>query len=282
MQNISFLNKIQHLTVYSYNRPIVSEIDDRIAALCLSPAAALDITVHSFSILYALGKRDLPLAWAHLQRVQNAVTPLFLGSVFGLIHPFAGLVVSEPTDKQIIFGILSSNTSSWFETPCSPIQSLSIVEGLGIFTDIIKETKEYEKSLKILQAQEYIHKITNVTLYAMSHLTNRIQNLKISDNKKEILTRLSGVFIPVLTTVDITITLIAQTFFLTTGVLRMVSGRGPIYTEVTTNPLMHLSFLIQSLLKSTGNIVCTFVWFVSPFQLLKIVYFPQTPFLDGK
>ncbi len=58
----------------------------RITALALSPAAALDIVLHGASlfpkIIYACGKSlytlevDFQLAWQHLQRVRNAVTPL--------------------------------------------------------------------------------------------------------------------------------------------------------------------------------------------------------------
>lgn len=291
--NLSFLGETERVTLYAYHAPrgrsiCVSECVSRLAAcILLSPAAALDIVMHTLLLFpmlaYAIGKSiyhcksDFSIPWQHLQRIRNAVAPLLLGSVFGLIHPFAGLAVSEPTDKHIILGILSSNTHQDFETPCSPIHSLSLVEDLAknhryvekdnvrreIFSPehvkAIRTAKGFEKSLEALQAQEYIHKITNLTLFVMAKITGNL-----SPFANPIVLRLSGLLIPILTLVDLTIALLVQAFFLTIGIARLISGRGPIYTEVTTNPLMHVAFLIQTLLKVVGNLVGTLVFFVSP------------------
>lgn len=309
---LSFLSGAEKLTLGAYQLPrqysiVVSEIVSRLAAaILLSPAAALDLAFHGLLVLptfiYAIGKSlyqrkiDFTLPWQHIQRIRNAVAPLLLGSAFGVLHPFAGLAMSEATDKHAIVGMLSSNTNQNLETPCSPIHSLSIVENIAkkhrfvesngvkkeIFSKehikVLNDAKNLEKSLESLQAQEFIHKITNVTLFVMAKIKIGIESSNLSELSKAILVRVSGLLIPILTTVDITITLLAQAFFLTTGVVRLISGRGPIYTEVTTNPLMHASFLIQNILKSVGNLVGTFVWFASPMTGFKVSLLPANLF----
>lgn len=309
---LSFISASEKFTVNVYRQihpssVIGSEVISRLAAsILLSPAAALDIAFHSLLVLptfvYAIGKSiylhkaDFTLPWQHIQRVRNAVAPLFLGSVFGLMNPFVGIAMSEPTDKHAVIGMLSSNTNQNLETPCSPIHSLGIIEGIAkahryvnvngvkkeIFTaehlKILKETQGFEKSLETLQAQEFIHKITNVTLFVMIAIIEKIVDSSLNDFSKIALLKFSGCLIPVLTTVDITITLIAQAFFITTGAVRLISGRGPIYTEVTTNPLMHVSFLIQNILKSVGNLLGTGIWFVSPLTAFEVSLIPANLF----
>jgi succinate dehydrogenase/fumarate reductase cytochrome b subunit len=309
---LSFLSCAEKLTLGTYQLPrkysiIASEVLSRLAAvILLSPAAGLDLAFHGLLVLptfvYAIGKSnyqrqiDFTLPWQHIQRIRNAVAPLLLSSVFGLLHPFAGLVISEATDKHAVIGMLSSNTKQDFETPCSPIHSLSIVENIAknhryaesngvkkeIFSEehinVLKDARNLEESLEVLQAQEFIHKITNVTLFVMATIKINIETSRLSELSKAILVRVSGILVPILTTVDITITLLAQAFFLATGISRLISGRGPIYTEVTTNPLMHVSFLIQNILKSVGNLLGTVVWFVSPITGFKVSLLPANLF----
>lgn len=301
---ISFLSGAQFITLSAYQLPkessvIASEVIGRIAAtILLSTAAALDLVFHSLLVLptliYAIGKSiylkqaDFTIPWQHLQRIQNAVAPLLLGSAFGLIHPLAGLWVSEPTDKHAVMGMLASNTCSSLETPCSPIHSLSIVENLArglkgkIFSaehiKVLNETKELEGSLEVLQVQEWIHKITNITLFVMAHIKTSIESSYCGYS--DLLVRVSGLLIPLLTAVDLVIALLAQAFFLVTGVVRFISGRGPTYTEVTVNPLMHVSFLIQNILKAVGNLVGTLVWFVSPMTGFRVSLAPANLFFQ--
>lgn len=288
----SFLSRAEKLTLEAYKLPrnsVASMVLSRLAATTLlSPAAALDLTFHSLMVLptlaYAIGKsinhrqKDFTLPWQHIQRIRNAVAPLLLGSVFGILHPYAGLAVSEPSDKQAIIGMLSSHVGQFQETTCSPIHSFSLVEnvaknhryaeGIEIFSEenikALKYARNLEESLEILQAQEAIHKIMNVTHLVMEQIKIDIENSSFSGLTKAILMRVSGVLIPILTPVDFAIALLAQAVFLATGIARLISGRGPIYTEVTSNPLMHASFLIQNILKSVGNLLGTCVWFVSP------------------
>ncbi len=311
---LSFLSGAEKLTLRAYDQPrnysvVASEVISRLAAaILLSPAGALDLIFHTLLVfptfIYAIGKSmcqkqtDFTLPWQHLQRVRNAIAPLLLGSAFGVLHPFVGLVMSEATDKHAVMGMLSSNTGQNLETPCSPIHSLSIVEDIAknhryielsdgrgrkeIFppehVKVLKDARNLEESLEILQAQEFIHKITNVTLFVMGGIIEAIENSCLSDLSKAILVRVSGLLVPILTVVDLTITLLAQAFFLGTGVVRLISGRGPIYTEVTTNPLMHGSFLIQNVLKAVGNLMGTFVWFISPMAGFKVSLLPTNLF----
>ncbi|MCH9608915.1 MAG: hypothetical protein S4CHLAM45_03470 [Chlamydiales bacterium] len=309
---ISFLSGGEKLTLRAYQQTqkysiVASEVIGRLAAVVLlSPAAALDLVFHTLlglsTFVYAIGasiyKRevDFTLPWQHLQRVRSAVAPLLLGSVFGALHPFAGLAMSEATDKHAVIGMLSSNTKQHLETPCSPIHSLSIVKAIAkkrrycelgeekkeIFSiehiKILKEAKYLESYLEVLQSQEFIHKITNVTLFVMAEIKAAIENSCLSDLSKAALIRISGLLVPILTVVDITITLLAQVFFLVTGVVRLISGRGPIYTEVTINPLMHASFLIQNVLKAVGNLAGMFVWFVSPMTGFEVSHVPANLF----
>lgn len=295
MASLSFVSGAEKIVLGSYlhlekHSGVLAEIVGRIAAAALlSLSAALDIVFHTAMIaptfLYAIGKSvilwqaDFTLPWQHLQRIRNAVAPLLLGSVLGVIHPYAGLLVSEPTDKHIVTGMLSSNTCHFTETPCSPVHSLEMASELAssckeVFSDqqrsALKDAASYEYSLEALQAQEYIHKITNITLYAMAGIRSAIEYSGMDDFSKEALTRLSGVLIPLLTAVDLVIVVLVQAFFLTTGVIRLIAGRGPIYTEATTNPLMHVSFLIQNILKVVGNLVGCLVWFVSPLDGFRV------------
>ncbi len=311
--SLSFLSTAEKLTLIAYDAPrefsvLASETISRIAAASLlSTAAALDIAAHSLLVLptfiYVIGrsfylgeKADFNLPWQHIQRVCNAVAPLFLGSALGILHPFAGIAVSEPSDKHIALGILSSNTNQHFTTPCSPVHSLSMIEQLGashpyaehqgvrreIFSrehlELIGTARSFEESLEALQSQEYIHKIANTTLYVMALILTCIKKADLDCFSKELLIRLSGLLVPVLAIVDVTIALIAQAFFLATGLIRIISGSGPIYTEVTTNPLMHLSFFIQNILKALGNLLGTCIWFVDPMTGFQVSLLPAAMF----
>jgi hypothetical protein len=299
---LNLISQVEKLAFISYQDArlphILSESVSRIAAALLSPAAICDAIFHALMIaptcLYAIGKSlylremDFTLPWQHLQRVRNAVAPILLGSLCGLLHPYFGLVVSEPTDKHAVIGMLSSNTDQFFETPCSPIHSLSILETLAqthqyaekdekreeIFSaehvQLIKDAKYFEKSLESLHAQEFMHKITNITLCAMHIIMESIQRSRLSPLNQEIWIRASGLLIPVLTAVDMAIVCLVQTFFMLTGVVQAISGRSPVYTEVTIDPLMHASFLIQNILKTVGNLLGTVVWFVSPLTGFKL------------
>lgn len=311
--SLSFLSTAETLTLVAYDAPrkfsvLASETISRIAAASLlSTGAALDIAMHSLFVLptftYAIGrsiylweKADFNLPWQHIQRVCNAVAPLFLGSALGILHPFAGIAVSEPSDKHIALGILSSNTNQHFTTPCSPVHSLSMIEQLAashpyaehqedrreIFSQehlkLISTAKSFEESLEALQAQEYIQKITNTTLHVMAKIIECIKQSNLDCFSEELLIRLSGLLVPVLTIVDLSVALIAQAFFLATGIIRIISGSGPIYTEVTTNPLMHISFFIQNILKALGNLLGTCIWFVEPMTGFQVSLLPALMF----
>lgn len=279
------------------------EIISRFAAVTLSPAAALDIAFHTLLILptfiYAIGKSiwqmdpDFTLPWQQIQRVRNAVAPLLLGSFVGIILPEGGLEICETTDKHAVIGMLSSNIEDKYSSSCSPIHSLSIVEDLAkahqyanekqktdsssdtksltkkeIFSkahlDVISSANSFEKSLESLHGQEFFSRICNLSNILMKIIEDAIKDSQLSTNSKEILNRVSKLLIPVLAAVDLTIALIVQAILLVCGVARLISGRGPTYTEVTTDPLTHVNILIHNILKFVGNIIGGLISIGSP------------------
>lgn len=301
LSQISFLSQAEKITLSSYRdfgdsvpAQLMAQVASRLAAMILlSPAAALDICFHTVVIIpvafYSFGKGEFSQIHDHLQRIQNAVAPLILGSVCGLIHPYMGIFMSEPTDKHIFLGILSSHTNNHFETPCSPIHTYSLVEELAetvpyepngkfeIFTKehlkAIREVKKIETSLECLQTQEYIHKITNLTLYAMAAIKLGLDKSYLGFLLREGLVRSAGLLIPLFATIDFLIAETAQALFLTTGIIRAIADRGPLYTEVTVNPLMHVAFLIQSTLKLVGTLFASPIWFFSPLAAFQVSLF---------
>lgn len=313
---LSFLSSAQKLTLSSYEQLrkssiFGSEIIGRVAAgILLSPAAALDIGMHSIlmpaSFIYCIGasiykkKGDFSLAVEHLQRIRNSVSPLFFGSSFGILHPLAGLALSEQADKHSVIGMLSSNIERELTTACSPLDSLSIVENLAMnhqyalsgtssekkqiyskeHLEILGEIKDLEGSLELLQAQEYVHSIGNITHFAMGKLLGSIESSSLKPTHQQILKRASGLLMPILSGIDLTITLLAETFFIATGITRMISGRGPIYTEITSNPLMHLSFMLQGALKFASAVFAAPIWFISPNESLKASSLPVKLFFN--
>ncbi|NGX45619.1 MAG: hypothetical protein K940chlam2_00775 [Chlamydiae bacterium] len=161
-------------------------------------------------------------------------------------------------------------------------KSHRFAEGQEIFSDehieAIEGARSYEKSLESLQVQEYIHKITNLNLLVMGRICQALEDASFSPTIEAVILRASGVLIPILTAIDLLTAVVAQAFFLVTGTIRLLTGRGPIYTEVTSNPLMHVAFLIQNILKTVGNLIGSLVWFVSPLDGFKVSLFPAHGF----
>jgi hypothetical protein len=290
----SFIDCAEKVTAKVYSQTskvsiLAAEILGRLAALLLSPAAALDICFHTLMIIptffCSLVKWDFTSPWQHLQRVRNAIAPLVLGTAMGILHPYAGIAVSEPTDKQAVTGMLSSNGRTRFTTPCSPIHSMSIVEDLAkdhpkdeqgnrIFSEehvrVIGESKDFEKYLEMFQAQEFVFKITNVMMITMAAIVRAVENSSMDPIWKDVLIRVAGLIIPALLIIDLALEIFMQAFFLAAGAIRCISGRGPIYTESTTNPLMHISFFLQYILKIVGQVIAIPIWFISPRKGLEV------------
>lgn len=312
--NFSLISLAEYATSLSFEKPreylpVTGHLIGRVVGVALlSIAAACEIVTHTIlmipAILYAIGKSiyqkkmDFTLPWQHLQRVQNAVYPLFFGSAFALIHPYAGLYTTEQTDKIAALGMLGSNRYNSTETPCSPVHSLSIIERIakriqtvdkdGKTIEIFPETHlnaircalEYEKGFQQLQAQEFLYKLTNLNLYVMGAIHGNLESSCMNEVTREGLKRLSGVLIPFLALIDLITALALQTFFLSTGICHWVSGKGPTYTEVTANPLMHVEFLIQTTLKTLGILIGNCVWFIHPMWGFQASLLPGTTFFN--
>lgn len=313
VSEFSFVSNAEQLTLMAYKAPqpvFTAEIIGRIvAAIFISLSAVFDLVLHSImtlgTLFYSFGasiyynRPEFSLPWEHLERVRNAVAPLLFGSAFGLLHPYAGIALSEPRDKHAVVGMLSSNTSQTFDTPCSPVDSMGIIKSIAkrhrtveaagekreVFSSqhirAIESAQSFERTLEHMQGQEFVHKITNLTLLAMGSITFAIKNSALNETAKAIFLRLAGLLIPLLTVIDMSLAFILQTFFLLTGFVWLITaGKGPIYTEVTGNPLMHLAFLAQNLLKGMSNLIGTPVWIAEPLTGFKVSFFATHHFFN--
>lgn len=263
----------------SESSALTSALVSRLAAATLSVAAAVDLIYHGtsllFTCLYAIGSWlyegdvDMTIPWQHLERVRNAVAPLLFGTITGLLHPLIAIAVSEPANKHAVVGILAANTEmNSLETPCSPVQSLSMIkeisdyyrhvefndgktrelfpEGYG---DALTDALENEKSLELMHALELVHSASNLCFKLLSKLQVMIDESSLSPFFRQAAHRLSGLLIPLVMLGDLLSALVVQSFFLMIGVVQLATGRTPIYLEMTGNPLLHLELMAQTLVK---------------------------------
>ena len=288
--SFSFLSECQKITLTTYREcnkcsAILAEVSSRVVGIALlSLGAALDFVYHGVMIfptlIYVVGKSvatgrcDFKLPWQHLQRMRNSVAGVVFGSACSVIHPFFGLGMAEPTDKHVVLGMLAPGQGTQLrEAPCSPLHTYEIVGDVAKrnpdhFTKehvkLIRQVRCYEHVSEILQNQEFIQKLTNITLLVLAKLLFAIEGSKLNGRVKEIAVRAIGIFVPILAVVDAAIALLLQSLFLVTGAVHLVSGRGPMYTEITWNPLTHITFMVQNVLKLVGNLIGTVLWFVKP------------------
>lgn len=292
--NISFVSAASLITMYSYREieekvhwSLATVVGGVVGAALLSPAAALDLGFHTLMLpptcVYAVGKSiykrkiDFVLPWQHLQRVRNSVAPLIMGSAYSLLHPYAGVFVSEPVDKHLARGILTSHMAA----PCSPVASDYVAKAKlkSLYSSLkkdpankciterhiklINDVKNFECNLQIMHGQEIIAGTAKVTELCLGKFLQFFSYSHL-DIKEQIAIRVAAVCIPVFTLIDLTISLSLQAFFLTAGVVRLISGRGPLYTEMTTNPLLHVAMMVQTIFKALGNLLATPAWLISP------------------
>ena len=295
--SISILNAGQVVTaeiyrkLYSIHQPVLAEIIGRLVAPILLPCnAAAEVLIHTLfiipTVIYSIGKSivnqssDFTIPWQHLQRVRNAITPLLLSGIVGLIHPMAGVAICEPVDRHIFNGIKSFNNDREPDIPCSNLETLSMIEDFAknhqrvrangewkeIFSDdhinALKGVRKSEKALQRIEAQELLLKYSNLTYHVLQKLALALMNT--SYVTREILIRLSGILIPALAVIDFVAGLIMQSFMIVTGTVRMITGKGPAFTEITTDPLMHITFLVHNTLKLTASLIGFFPFLIRP------------------
>ncbi len=254
-----------------------SEIISRAVALAfLSLSACFDLVIHTSlllsSMVYELGKSikngrlDLNLTKQHLERVRISVAPVLLGSVSGLLHPELGILVSDSSEKNSVVGMLSSNNQGYlkFDTICSPLDSYSVLSKIanrkkvGLSEDCkkaLKDLKYFEGRLQILQAQDYCLNFLNIWKPIQDKIDASDQRVFKNNLAIYSLKALSIVAKPIFSLLDFAVSVVVQAIFLVAGVSRLITNRGPIYTEVTTNPLFHLSFLILNTLKYIDSLI---------------------------
>ncbi|MCI5052687.1 MAG: hypothetical protein MRY21_06100 [Simkaniaceae bacterium] len=264
---------------------VFGEILGRITSVALlSLGGLLEFVFHTTMLfpmlIYSIGKSIAKrkscfnIPWQHLQRIQNSFGAILLGSPFAVIHPLMGLWATEASDKQIVMGMRGANQGlELSETPCSPVHAMHLVKDIAdnnktVFSNehrkLIKQVRGFEHGFEVLQSQEFVQKVTNATLALMSRTLFAIEESNMHQKAKEVFSRIIGLLVPIFTAIDVALALILQSVFVLTGIVRAISQRGPIYTEVSWNPLMHIAFAIQNLLKAFGNIFCTFAWFYNP------------------
>ncbi|MDN3507908.1 MAG: hypothetical protein P0S94_03190, partial [Simkaniaceae bacterium] len=155
------------------------------------------------------------------------------------------------------------------------VQTLSMVKNMGnlarlkeatkpLFSEhhmcAIKKTEAVEKDLEAIHAQEYLHQITNLTLHGLNWMIGMIENTSLCDKGKIWARRGLAITIPALIAIDLIAAVFLEGIMLATGVMQLIIGRGPIYTEITQNPLFHIKFILHTALKTVGSVLGTIVW----------------------
>lgn len=260
---VSFLSLGQRAVLCSHetlsSSPVINGIASRIASLLLSPAAALDFAVHTAALpatmLYAVGKSivlwkpDFSIPWQHLQRIREAVFPILLGTIAGVIHPYAGIYMTEPRDKHIAGGILLSNSKVHSDICVSPISAFEEVKDIlrdtakedGFPTEYSKHVASiasWERPLEMVQAVEMFD--FKLTANGMSALYKVVDQTRISDYQKEVLKRVSLIAYPILATLDIATAVTSSLLLFGIGVVQLLGAKSPCYLETTSSPVLHV------------------------------------------
>jgi len=258
---LSFTSLAQQAALASYQTPIpiVNEAVSRVASLLLSPAAALDFIFHTaalpLSFVYAIGKSvvqwdlNLTLPWQHLQRVREAVFPILFGSAAGLIHPYAGIYMTEPRDKHIAGGILLSNSKSQNDVTISPVSAFKEVEEIirsnpinvkfpKSYRKMVSSLATWEKPLEMVQAIEMFD--FKIAANGMSAIYQRIDETLNTQNQRAMFKRIALVAYPIFAALDITISIASSLFLFSVGVIQLTGAKCPAYLETTSSPVLHV------------------------------------------
>lgn len=239
MNTICCTNRIEEIMLDCYRSkiPVVDEVCSRIAGLLLSPAAAIDIIFHAvltpLSIVYAIGKSiitceaDFSLPWQHIQRVRDAVFPLFFGSLLAWIHPYAGTYSAVPTKKCIATGILLSGTNQNIQTIVSPLTAfdeiISLAENQLSSNELtmLRQLADDEADFEAIQSVEFFH--LNLTKNWMGTVVREIDS--------EFVKRIALLAYPILAALDLAVLLISSAFCFASHIVSLIGGQAPFYLE---------------------------------------------------
>jgi hypothetical protein len=290
--HLSLTSLAQKAILYSHESltksPAVNAVVSRVAALLLSPAAALDLAFHTaatpITLLYSIGKsiivwkRDFSLPWQHLQRIREAVIPILFGSISGIIHPYAGIYFSEPRDKHIAGGILLSTTSAHSDVVISPVSAFEEVSEIMQSTDkrnqfpepyrnLVKSLVSWEKTLEMIQSVELFD--LKLTFKGMSAIYRIIDDTNVSYLAKGIAKRIALFAYPILAALDLTVSIASSLLLLGVGAIQMIGGKGPAYLETTNSPVLHTYQLAKIVMGVVSAVVGFGVSLFNPEEGLK-------------
>lgn len=254
--------------------PAINGVVSRVAALALSPAAALDFAFHvaatPLSLLYSIGKSivlrkaDFSLPWQHLQRIREAVFPILLGTLGGIIHPYAGIYFTEPKDKHIAGGILLSNTKNHSDIVVSPVSAFEevhdIMQGAS---KRLKFPEEYSKHVKSLASWERpLEQVQSAEVFdlkirakRMRAIYNCIDATNLTVSAKETCKRVSLIVYPILAALDIAWTVGSAALMLGFGAIQFFGIKSPAYLETTSSPVFHVYSIARIMMTVVSSIV---------------------------
>ena len=265
------------------NSPSINAVVSRIAALALSPAAALDLAIHiiatPLSFIYSIGKSvvlrkaDFTLPWQHFQRIREAIFPIIFGTVGGIIHPYAGIYFTEPKAKHIAGGILLSNSKSQNNIVVSPISAYEEIHGImnttskdmyfpNEYIQHVKALSTWEKPLEMVQAVEMFD--LKLTKRGMSSLYNVIDRVNAKPETRHLAKKISLIAYPIFATLDIALAIATSAFLLCAGILNFAGAKSPVYLETTDSPVLHVYSIARIIMTVVSAVVGFGISLVNP------------------
>ncbi|CDR34641.1 hypothetical protein CSEC_1832 [Criblamydia sequanensis CRIB-18] len=262
---------------------VKTELFSRIAALFISASAAIDIVYHSLftplTLIYAIGKSiirckaDFSLPLEHLERVRQAIFPLLFGSLFGVLHPHLGAMVSESKEKFIGYGILLSGTKKNLSVICSPLTTYKEIIEIGsllaskyympYYTEtVLKPVLAWEAALEKIQSIDFLN--LNLTKKIVGSAVDTIHSSQLPDPLKFISTRIVLLTLPLFAALDLVFFLFTELLCLSIGAIQLVGGKSPIYFESTLSPDFHLYQLAKILYHIIQTPIGFLYSFISP------------------
>ena len=292
---LSLLSECQHLVLNLSETPrdsiagtIQSVVISRLAGLLLTPAAGVDFCGHGmaipFVLLYSAGRSavrwnlDFSLPREHLQRVRQSVAPFFLAGPMSLLHPYAGIFFSEPSNKHFMWGILLSGSPETIPVVCSPIKSMSEMQTILSYTNrmeiasadsiklckaIASSAQGWEYSLEVLQSIDFFD------LKLSKKLSEKIvrsidESVRLPDALKFIARRATVIAFISLAVLDYAVHTGASILCLAAGIIKTAGGDAPVYFEACSSPHLHLTNLAKAILYPLGVILGALLYLIKP------------------
>lgn len=252
---VSLTNQVEHLWQKIDTRfqghPTLNAIISRLAMILLSPAALIDFIIHTLalpiSVLYAISKSmvlcraHFQLPWQHLQRIRFAAFPALFGSIAGIIHPYAGLFMSESKNKHVAIGTLISNTKKNIDVVVSPVtayrETIETMKQTHFHKEcehLTNEVSEWEESLEKIQGVELFD--LKLTCFVLGKMHEAVDRTSMPRFLKELIKRINLLIYPLFALIDFSATVATASFSLVCCVLQWIGFHSPAYLETTKSP----------------------------------------------